>query len=446
MNKKQIVIVGIVFSIAMIVSIIWWIASPSWVDLYPTEMPQEEKQLAVEVLSNVGIDYKYDEGTKKILIESGNVGRARKLLAENGVPKKTGIGLEIFANSDYGLSEFVQNINYQRGMEEELARTIRAMNGIKDARVHLTIKKPSLFDEKRQEPKASVILTLKEGIAVDKYQIRGVQEMVASALPGLQADAVIVLSEKGRVISDSEATGASEEDQNGIELKYTKIVSDLLKGYLGDDNYNVSVNVVIDRRKKTTIEENYFPDLKTGKGFITRSKQSDKKDDLNNQQNSTSQTAKEEEFIYSKERSEISYPSGEISRVSIGIIVKKLLSAEEQGLLKDLVTKSIGLEMVRGDTISLIITKDSNSNTSKDYKDNALAQSVNGIEEPDVSQGAIKNIFIKHYPIVLGMLFVLFLSSLVLLIKVLGSSATKVNNISSHEREKLIFELKEWMK
>lgn len=444
MNKKQIVLVGIVISIAMIVSIVWWITSPSWVDLYPAEMPQEEKQLAAEVLSNVGIDYKYDEGTKKILIQSGNVGRARKLLAENGVPKKTGIGLEIFANSDYGLSEFVQNINYQRGMEEELARTIRAMNGIKDARVHLTIKKPSLFDEKRQEPKASVILTLKEGVPVDKYQIRGVQEMVASALPGLQADAVIVLSEKGRVVSDSDANSASEEDKNSIELKYTKIISDLLKGYLGDDHYNVSVNIVIDRKKKTTIAENYFPDVKTGKGFITRSKQSDKRDDLNNQENSNSQNAKEEEFIYSKERSEISYPSGEISRISIGIIVKKLLSVEEQGLLKDLVTKAIGMETLRGDTISLIITKGISTNQPEQHIDSVPFASEE--EKVEVGQDAVKNIYIDNYPIILGMLFMFFLSSIILLIKVLASNTTKVSNISSHEREKLIFELKEWMK
>lgn len=444
MNNKQIIIAGIFAIIVVIISIFWWLMMPSWVDLYPNDISQDEKLVVVEAISKIGIDYKYDEATKKILVQSTEVGKVRKLLAESGVPKKNTAGLEIFANSDYGLSEFVQNINYQRGMEEELARTIRTLNGIKDARIHLAIKKPSLFDDKKQESKASVILTFKPQYFADKLQIRGIQEMVATAIPGLQPEAVIVLTESGNVVSNN-GDDADALDASALESKYVKIISELLQSYLGDMKFNTAVNIIVDHRKKITIEENIFPDAKTGKGFILKSKQSDKKDDSGSQSIAASQNSRDEEYIYSKERSEINYPSGTISKISIGIVVQKLLTSDEQNMLKDLVAKAVGVDAGRGDSISLVVAKTQGAESIK-ADTNADVPVSAQLENAAAENYSVGNVFSNHYKLIISVFVLCLILIIVLLGRISMLSRSKTLELSSYEREKIIAELKEWAK
>lgn len=443
MNSKQILAAGIGAIIIVIISIFWWLLTPTWVDLYPTDLAADEQLVVAEAIAKLGVDYKQDDATKKIIVQSGDAAKVRKLLAENGVPKKGSAGLEIFANSDYGLSEFVQNINYQRGIEEELARTIRTLNGIKDARVHITMKKPSLFDDRKQDPKASVIVTFKSGYVTDKLQIRGIQEMVATSIAGLQAESVVILTESGAVVSSS-GDDAGALDASVMEAKYSKIIGDLLQGYFGDVKFNTAVNIIVDHKKKTTIEENIFPDPATGKGFLVKSKQSDKKDGSGGYDSSSAQqNSRDEEFLYSKARSEISYPSGAISQMSVGIVIQKSISAEEQSILKELVIKSVGMDVTRGDSISLVSAKAS-----------SVSLATNPSSEEPVAAAAIESI--NHQPVSEGwstqtkLVIFGFGLCLILIILLLGKiktlSTQKAANISSYERDKIIAELKDWMK
>lgn len=440
MNKKQIITIWIAAFIVMLSSAIWWLTSPLWVDLYFGELLSQDKQSIVEVLSKAQIEYKYDESSKKLLVQKEDLAKARKALVDNGIPQKNGMGLEFFANSDYGLSEFVQNINYQRGMEEELSRTIRTMNGVKNVRVHLTTKKASLFDDKKQESKASVVIEMHENASLDKSQVRGIQELVATAISGLQADSVIVLSENGKIVS-STTQSTYIEDTNNVEIKYTRIVSDLLASYLGNYQFNVAVNVVVDRRKKVTVEENYLPDVRTGKGFISKSKNSDKKGESANSQLGSEEVLKDEEFIYSKERSEISYPSGEITRVSLGVVIQKNLSPEDQLSLKDLISKSIGLDIQRGDTLSLVVSKATDYKKSpEDIHEQTETSSTNVVVK---TQDVFSLPYIKIFLLVLLFSIVL---SVYLAIKLIFSRKNRAPQLSPEQRDQLIAEIQQWIK
>ncbi|GGY84933.1 flagellar M-ring protein [Cellvibrio zantedeschiae] len=444
MNNKQVTIVGVVAILMIILSIVWWMISPTWVSLFPVEITDLEKTSVTNTLTSAAIDYKYDESSKKILIKSEDVLKAHAVLETKGIPQKNGVGLEMFSNSEYGLSEFVQGINYQRAMEEELVRSIRLIKGIKDARVHLAIKKQSIFEEKKEDSKASVILTFKENTVVDSGMVRGVQQIIAAAIPSLSAGSIVILSDDGIILTrDSDETYSAET--NTLEQKYTNSISKLLSSYFDHTAYSVTVDVKFDKKKKVTVEENYVPDSRTGKGYLLKSRQSEKKSDVDEAQGTgQNQNLKEEEFAYSKERSEIVYPVGSIEKISAAVVIQGELAKSEKDALQDLIFNSIGMDAARGDTISIIAA----SRNSKHVTSNDLSQ-----EDPDVAKSAVANNSNQDYTsitkpnlIALVVSLVMLISAITFFMRALNKSRDNQREISSAEREKLIADLQEWMK
>ncbi len=445
MNNKSFFLAGVFAIILFFVAVGWWLLSPAWVLLFPHPISDQSQQNVLLLLNQKNIEYSIDSAKNTILVKSADLKAAQTMLAENGQPEEQKVGLEAFNSSDYGLSEFAQNINYQRGIEEELARTIRTLKGIKDARVHLTIKKESLFEERKQTPKASVVVTPYLNQIITAVQVVGIQEIVSAAVSNLEARQVVVITDAGVVLSSSDEN-LVQQGADGIESKYSQRISHLLLAILDESEFKVSVNVVVDKKKKVTVEENYFPDVNSGKGFLTKRKIAEKKQGASTYSDeSDNSTSEEVEYLYSKERSEIVHPTGEILQITVGIVIAKPLLEAEKKNISNLVFNSLGMNEARGDKVSLFSlekNKRENNVVSKgDASPVKLPSPVLPEKEVSIQTRVIEN---------LDLIFMGFVASLVLFFIAfqvyLMKAKKRAADLSEAEMFKLSNDLKSWIK
>src|SRR5690606_7720229 len=143
----------------------------------------------------------------RVLVPREDIDRARVLVAGSGIAMGGVVGFELFNDSDMGLTEFAQKVNYQRALQGELARTIMMMDGVEFARVHLSIPERSLFRADANEPKAAVTVERQIGRRLGQERVRGIQRLVASAVTGLEAREVAILDEPGQLLNAASETG-----------------------------------------------------------------------------------------------------------------------------------------------------------------------------------------------------------------------------------------------
>jgi flagellar M-ring protein FliF len=442
MNNRQIFLAGLTTVAFLMVAGIWWLLAPNWVPLFSYALPESSKQEVLNLLNKEGITYKIDATDNSVLMKSEDIQSAHRLLANNDMPKAASDGLEMFNNSDYGLSEFAQNINYQRGMEEELARTIMRMNGVKNVRIHLTIKKDSLFEDRKQEPKASVVITFKEGVFYDSSKIKGIQEVISAAIPNLPPKNVIVVTDKGDILSTPEG-GESSSTVGFIEVKYKALLTSLLDGILGEGQYKLAINVLMDYKKKVSIKENYYPDSTSGKGFLAKKKSTNRTEtDAGSGVASPAQNTSEEEYLFSKEKSEIVYPVGEISKISVGLVVLNSIDQSSRDAIGGLIRTSLGMDSTRGDSINII---------SADLRVNPETRSARATDKAPETSQTKTNIFdeskTKQYLYMsVALIFCFFATSLLLLSLYIQARKNTAKPLSPAERKQLVSDLIRWVK
>src|SRR5688572_28656156 len=189
-----------------------------------TDLSVDDSSGIVKELERQGIPYDIRNDGGVILVPKDAVTRLRMKLAETGLPKGGGVGYEIFDKSDaLGATSFVQNINHLRALEGELARTIRSIDRVAAARVHLVLPERPLFSRERQEPSASIVLKLRGSL--EAQQVRAIRHLVASAVNGMKPTRVSVVDEGGRLLADggddnlSGMSAGSDERKTAFERR-----------------------------------------------------------------------------------------------------------------------------------------------------------------------------------------------------------------------------------
>ena len=202
----------------------------------------------VAELDRSGVGYRLADGGTTILVPEGSADSVRLAIAGSEVPSRGAVGFELFNESDMGLTDFAQRINYQRALQGELARTIMMMSGIESARVHLALPERSLFRGARAEPRAAVTVTPTVGRAVDGARVAGIQRLVAAAVPDLAVADVVVLDYVGRVISPAAATEAllppDLEEQEAVRQYYRARARAAVERALPGLEFDVRVSVL----------------------------------------------------------------------------------------------------------------------------------------------------------------------------------------------------------
>jgi len=213
------------------------------------------------------------------MVPSDRVHDVRLRLASQGLPKGTVTGFEVMESGRFGVTQFQERLNFQRGLEGELTRSIQSLSSVQSARVHLALPQQNGFFREQQKPSASILVSLYPGRTLDRAQIAGIVHLVAASVPELQPAAVSVLDDTGKLLSQSgeAGNGAAVDAQQlqyvqQIEQQYTRRIMDILEPVVGRNNIKAQVTAELDFSQTDSTQEQYRPN-QTPDAAVVRSQQ-----------------------------------------------------------------------------------------------------------------------------------------------------------------------------
>ncbi len=270
-GSKFFLLVGIAL-IAAIGSVAWmWGTTPEYRVLF-SNMSDRDGASFVASLGQMNIPYKFAEGGGAILVPSGQVHETRLKLASQGLPKGSLVGFEIMETQKFGLTQFQEQVNYQRALEGELARSIQSLTAVQAARVHLAIPKASVFLREQQKPTASVLVSLHPGRNLERSQINGIVHLVSSSVPELSPRNVTVLDQLGSMLSTPNGELNLDPAQlayvQQLEANVVKRIQEILEPIVGRTNVRAQVTADIDFSQGDMTSESYKPNQASGEGAI----------------------------------------------------------------------------------------------------------------------------------------------------------------------------------
>ena len=259
---------GVIALGAVAVSAWLWSQQPDWKVLY-NNLPDREGGAVIAQLVQMNVPYKYTEGGGAIMVPANMVNDARLRLAAQGLPASDTTGYELLEKQRFGTTQFQERLNFQRGLEGELARSIQSLAAVKQARVHLAMPVQSGFLREQQKPSASVMLTLYPGRTLERGQVQGILALVASSVPDMSPKQVSVVDQYGKLLSDldgdgSEMNTAQINYRNRIESTLVRRIDDLLAPIVGDGNIRAQVAADIDFTQSEATAETYAPNQNPG--------------------------------------------------------------------------------------------------------------------------------------------------------------------------------------
>ncbi|WP_240352090.1 flagellar basal-body MS-ring/collar protein FliF [Chromobacterium alkanivorans] len=283
-NKKILFLAAVAAIFAVVVGAVVLNRTPSYKVLFSNISDRDGGQVAAS-LQQMNVPYQLSEGGT-ISVPSDKVYDARLKLAAQGLPKAGGVGFELMDNQKFGISQFAEQVNYQRAIEGELARTIEAVGSVETARVHIAIPKQSVFVREQQQPTASVMLSLFRGRLLDAGQIAGILHLVSSSVPNLPVKNVTIVDQDGNLLSKQngpDENSGLDQRQLGyvrqIEEGYVKRIEDILEPIFGKGNSRAQVTASVDFAEVEQTSETFKPNSSPNPS-ATRSQQISEK--LNN--------------------------------------------------------------------------------------------------------------------------------------------------------------------
>ena len=400
---RKVVFVGTLSaSIVGLVTLIMMSQRPTFDVLY-SNLSQEDAGVILSKLKEQKTPYRLSSNGTSILVPVEDVYETRLGLASEGLPQGGSVGFEIFDKTKIGVTEFVQNVNYQRALQGELARTITQLAGVERARVHIVIPQRSLFVEDQKEATASVVVKLKPGAGLTRGQLQGVVHLVASGVEGLNPEKIIVMDNHGQILIggrerslSTQLTNSQTEVKRNIEKNLEQAIQTMLERAVGKDKALARVFVTLDFKQTERTEERYDPDSvvvrseqisnekSTGRGFSPRGVPGVVSNipgaNIPGDKGSPDTTGESSEFQrknetinyeVSKTTSRIIESVGDIKRLSAAVIVdgtyevvkgedgkegKKYVqrSDEEMERIKDIVKVAVGYDGNRGDQVEVV--------------------------------------------------------------------------------------------
>jgi flagellar M-ring protein FliF len=367
--------------------VIMRVTTPQMTTLF-TDLSVEDSSGIIKDLERQGIPYELRNEGSVIMVPKDKVTRLRMKLAEGGLPKGGGVGYEIFDKSDaLGTTSFVQNINHLRALEGELARTIRAIDRIQAARVHLVLPERPLFSRETPEPSASIVVRVRG--ALEPQQIRAIRHLVASSVNGLKPQRVSIVDEAGQLLADGAASdvdqAVGDDRRASFEKRMRKEVEDIVSSVVGTGRARVQLSAEFDYNKITQTSDKFDPEGRVLRSSQTREESSLTADNTGqvtvnnelpgnrNQDNTPAardQSKKTEETnnyeISRTTKTEVT-EAGRVNRISVAVLVDGSYSKNEKGELvyqerskeqldriAALVRSAIGFDQKRGDQVEVV--------------------------------------------------------------------------------------------
>jgi flagellar M-ring protein FliF len=366
--------------------------TPQMVPLF-TDLSPEDSASIIKDLERQAIPYEMKNDGAIIVAPKDKVARLRMKLAEGGLPKGGGVGYEIFDKSDaLGATTFIQNINHLRALEGELARTIRSLDRVQAARVHLVLPERPLFSRDKAEATASIVLKVRG--TLEPQQVRAIRHLVATAVNGMKPERVSVIDETGKLLADGAAqdnaqgTAGADERKMAFETRLRSQVEAIVSSVVGPGHARVQLTAEFDFNRITETSDKFDPDGRVLRSSQTREEQSSSGDGKEGGQVSVSnelpgsnkaadtaasprdQNKKTEEIVnYEISRTtktEVT-EAGRINRISAAVLVDgnytkndkgemvyQPRSKEEIDRIAALVRSAVGFDAKRGDQVEVV--------------------------------------------------------------------------------------------
>lgn len=264
---KQMLIATVAFLSALAFAVLIFVANRT--DYRPlfTNLTSEDAGEIVKKLKEAKTPYQITPDGKGILVPSDKVYELRLTLASEGVPQGGGVGFEIFDRKNFGMTEFVQKLNYQRALQGELSRTISQLTGVEQARVHLVIPEKSLFKDNEKPATASIVLKMKSNSSLRDSEVQGVVHLVSSSIEGMDPEHVTILDSRGKILSKggssdptARMTSAMQETQRAYEKNVEERIQSLLDRIVGGGKSVARVTASFDFKQVERVEEKFDPE------------------------------------------------------------------------------------------------------------------------------------------------------------------------------------------
>lgn len=259
-------VVGLLAVFVAVVGVVagsaYWLSIPQFT-LLVSDMDAETSSSVVSTLQNSGVRYELADGGRTIRVPQERVDELRLQLASTGLPSRGRIGFEIFDRTTLGTTEFTEHVNYGRALEGELARTIETLSEVAGARVHITQARKTLFLDKEEPAKASVVLRLRANRPLEPAAARSIASLVAGSVEALKPDAVMILDTSGRSLTkperDADAGGVHLDKQQQVERAAAAKVLEILEPVVGPGRVRVNVSAELGADIVEETEESYDP-------------------------------------------------------------------------------------------------------------------------------------------------------------------------------------------
>ena len=363
---------GMVAIAVAITALGYWAVHADYQVLFADVSPRDAATMTAE-LERMKVPYQLSGGGNTILVPKDMVYKTRLKLMGKDMPLHGAVGFEVFNNADFGMTDFVQKVNYQRAIQGELTRTILSIDDIQSARVHLAIPEQGLFKKSGTKPKASVTLAVKPGKTLVADQVAGIQRLVAASVPDVVAGDVTVLNQHGVVLtrpasseSEIESAATQLDSKRSTEEYLVRKVTQVLDRTFGPGQAIASVDVMLNLDQSRTTTEEILPaktpDEALPAGVLVREKQVVREGAAvttvssagrNGGSNGASNgaTSTEADYQVGRRVQNTITAAGTLRRMTIAVVVKKHLDDPELEKLKEVVALAAGFNSQRGDAV-----------------------------------------------------------------------------------------------
>lgn len=376
----------VVAAITGLIFFFTWSQAPDYAVAF-SDLNAEDASAITSYLQENNIDYELADNGATISVPSDQVHQIRLDLASEGLPGQGTVGMELFDSTNLGMTDFVQQVNYQRALEGELARTITSLNNVRSARVHIVIPQPTLYSDEEQPTTASVVIELESGQSINKEQVQAISHLVSSAVEGLSPDNLTIVDMNGHVL----ANGSSDFGNSAVAVSSTQLeaqrnyerdlelrIETMLRNVLGPNKAVVRVNSEMNWDQIETESETYTP---AAEGSVLRSSRviteyysgdgtaaggvpgtaSNIPDAAPSFQTEISGTNSggymrndiTENFEVSRSTSKVKPATGQVERLSVSVMVDNITDTVTLNAIEQATVAAAGLDTTRGDAITV---------------------------------------------------------------------------------------------
>ncbi|MGY1490775.1 flagellar basal-body MS-ring/collar protein FliF [Methylobacillus pratensis] len=462
--KRFVVLLGLLAVVGLLAGGTYWSFKEDYQVLFSDLNGQDASAMVTE-LDRLKVPYQLADDGATILVEASEVYKTRLKLMGKGLNLNGSVGFEIFNNSEFGMTEFAQKVNYQRALQGELARTIMAFDEVKAARVHLVLPESGLFRRQNSKPKASVSIHLKDGNMLSPEQVFGIQRLVAASVAEITPAEVTVVDHHGVAVTKQlvgpQAEAALHERldiKKQLEDYMARKVVNVVDRVFGPGKAIVSVDVALNYDQVKVTREDVVPLPETSGqevGAIVRRKESiqgeEQWDSVNNIQTQEranrwmpNSTQTEVEYLNSKRVEQVLSAPGNVARLNVGVLVPETEDKVKLAKLKEMISMVAGIDASRGDGVVVYgvdmmqaqaLPESTNNVGGSDAEEWAGQEAL---QKQEVAAGAISSI--KVWQWIAGLVVILLAG-----IALMQSRKPQKSRLTAAQRSQLLAELNEWV-